>query len=634
MTATGATAVRIRLLLLVTLLGARVASADPLQAVTVFQSGTNGYNTFRIPAIITAKNGDLLAFAEGRKNSSSDTGDIDLVMRRSTDGGLTWGALQVVLNDGVNTAGNPSPVVDQATGNIILLSTHNLGQDTLTEIQNGTSAGTRTVWAQRSTDNGATWSTATEITSSVKSPDWRWYATGPCHAIQLQRGPHAGRLIAGANESGPTSNGALAIYSDDGGVTWTRGVVVESGATFPSETALVELTDGRINMNSRNRGGTTRSRATAYSSNSGQTFSNIGVAPALIDPQVQGSILRYSAVDQGGAQNRILFSNPADPTSRVRMTVRSSFDETATWNAGKIIDRGPSAYSDLVAYGSGQAGVLYEQGNYNKINFAGWGTSWLDDPTVVQLDFNEKPSGTASATAGAMRDGRGYGLNGTAEGAPTYVSGDPRYGSSPALRFAAGSDLVRIGEPANQILDFEADDSFTLEAVFRTTAHGGTSANESGPLISKDVGSLEPSYWLRVDAGKVQFLVSDGTSEPNLSSPVTVNDGQWHHVAAERDAALGQLRLYVDYALVGTVNDTTTGGFGNANDLLVGAFNNAIAGTKQFVGDIDFVRVSAGALPTSGFIQPVPEPAAGMLLAAGILPALLKRNRKGRWSVR
>src|SRR6185295_9612406 len=124
----------------------------------------------------------------------------------------------------------------------------------------------------------------------------------------------------------------------------------------------------------------------------------------------------YSATDKGAAQNRILFSNPADPSSRVRMTVRSSFDETQTWNAGKIIDRSSSAYSDLVAYGAGKAGVLYEQGNYDKINFAAWNPGWLDDPTVVQLEFNEKsPGNTASTATGAIPDTRGYGVHSTAE---------------------------------------------------------------------------------------------------------------------------------------------------------------------------------------------------------------------------
>ena len=604
------------------------AFAGPLEQSTVFAAGDSGYNTFRIPAIVTAANGDLLAFAEGRKNSASDTGDIDLVLRRSIDGGRTWGTLQVVDNDGANTVGNPSPVLDASTGRLLLLSTHNLGQDTQTEIQNGTSDGGRTVWIQQSDDNGATWSSRREITSSVKSPASRWYATGPGHAIQLERGPHAGRLIGGANYNDNTVNGAMGIYSDDGGLTWQRGAAVNASGTInPSESEVVELVDGRLQLNSRNRGGTARSRAVAYSGDGGATFGPKQQAAELIDPIVQGSIARFSAVDNGDAKNRILFANPADASSRINLTVRSSFDETATWNAGKRIYRGPSAYSDLVAYGSDRAGVLYENGAispYEKITFAAWDDGWLEDTAVVQLDFNEASSGVASATPGALKDGRGYGLHGTAIGAPTYVAGDPRFGNGSALHFGTDTDAVRIPDTGISPLDFTAGESFTLDVVFRTTAHGSGGANSSGPLISKDVGPNQPSYWLRVEDGEARFLVSDPSHTASVTSAAVVNDGQWHYLTAIRDADSDQLSIYVDFELAGVAADTTTGGFANASDLMIGAFNSASAGTKQFVGDIDFIRVSAGAIVPIEFSVTVPEPASAAL-AVAILAAGRRR---------
>ncbi|HCO84500.1 MAG TPA: exo-alpha-sialidase, partial [Arenibacter sp.] len=103
---------------------------ESLEALNfVFEGGNEDYKCFRIPAVVTTNNGTLLAFAEGRKNGCSDTGDIDLVMKRSTDGGKTWGKLGVIWHDEGNTCGNPSPVVDRVTGNIFLLSTWNLGTD-------------------------------------------------------------------------------------------------------------------------------------------------------------------------------------------------------------------------------------------------------------------------------------------------------------------------------------------------------------------------------------------------------------------------------------------------------------------------------------------------------------------------
>lgn len=603
------------------------ARAAPLEQSVVFAAGDFGYHTFRIPSIVRATNGDLLAFAEGRKNGSSDTGDIDMVLRRSSDGGRTWGGLQIIGNDGANTFGNPSPVVDASTGRVLLLSTHNLGQDSQTEIQNGTSDGGRTVWVQHSDNNGQTWSAAREITSSVKSPASRWYATGPGHAIQLERGPHAGRLVGGANFNENPTNGAMAIYSDDGGLTWQRGAaVLASGTVNPSESEVVELVDGRVQLNSRNRGGTTRSRAIAYSNDGGATFGPKSQAMTLIDPVVQGSIVRFSAVDRGGVKNQILFANPADPTSRINMTVRSSLDETATWNSGKQIYRGPSAYSDLVAYDGGRAGLLYENGAispYEKITFAAWDDGWLDDKTLVQLDFREQMTGVASAATGALRDARGYGLHGTAIGGPTYVEGDPRFGNGAALRFTNGSDAIRIPDTGISPLDFTPSESFTLDVVFRTTEHGEAGADNSGPLISKDVGANRPSYWLRVEDGKARFLVSDPSNTSFVTSSATVNDGDWHYLTAIRDAELDQLRIYVDFELAGTISDSTTGGFANANDLIVGAFNNATAGTKQFVGDIDFIRVNAGVVEPLKFAI-LPEPAS----ALGLLAALRAGRRR------
>ena len=148
--------------------------------------GQGGYHTYRIPSLIVTTKGTVLAFCEGRKQSASDAGDIDLLLRRSRDGGKTWSAPQVVWDDGPNTCGNPCPVIDAKTGTIWLLLTHNLGSDSESKIVDGTSKGTRTVWVTRSDDDGATWARPVEITSTVKRPDWTWYATGPGVGISLE----------------------------------------------------------------------------------------------------------------------------------------------------------------------------------------------------------------------------------------------------------------------------------------------------------------------------------------------------------------------------------------------------------------------------------------------------------------
>src|SRR5262249_329924 len=162
-------------------------AAGPEQA-PVFVSGQGGYHTYRIPSLLVTQKGTLLAFCEGRKSSSSDTGAIDLLMTRSLDGGKTWTQAQIGWQDSDNTCGNPGPVVEPESGTIWLLMTHNLGPDTEAQILAGTSKGTRTVWLTKSTDDGVTWSKPIDITRDVKKTDWTWYATGPGVGIQTRSG--------------------------------------------------------------------------------------------------------------------------------------------------------------------------------------------------------------------------------------------------------------------------------------------------------------------------------------------------------------------------------------------------------------------------------------------------------------
>src|SRR4051794_6256200 len=148
------------------------AHAADLEQFAVFVSGQGGYHTYRIPSLIATGKGTVLAFCEGRKDGGGDAGDIDLLLRRSHDGGRTWEKPQVIWDDGPNTCGNPCPVSDAKTGTIWLLLTHNLGRDTERMIVDGTSQGTRTVWVTRSSDEGASWSRPEEITAAVKRPNW------------------------------------------------------------------------------------------------------------------------------------------------------------------------------------------------------------------------------------------------------------------------------------------------------------------------------------------------------------------------------------------------------------------------------------------------------------------------------
>jgi sialidase-1 len=155
----------------------------------LFVSGHEGYHTFRIPALVVAPGGVLLAFAEGRRHGRGDAGEIDLVLKRSTDGGATWSPIQIIASERGMTCGNPCPVVDTDTGVIWLPFCKNLADGGETLICQGKAP--RTVWLTHSVDGGVTWARPVEITAAVKQPDWTWYATGPGHGIQLR----SGRLV-------------------------------------------------------------------------------------------------------------------------------------------------------------------------------------------------------------------------------------------------------------------------------------------------------------------------------------------------------------------------------------------------------------------------------------------------------
>ena len=364
----------------------RANAAEPLRQ-DVFVAGQGGYHTYRIPSLIVTTNGTLLAFCEGRKHSRSDTGDIDLLLKRSADGGKTWSTPQVVWDDGPNTCGNPCPVVDEQTGAIWLLLTHNPGDTGEGQIKEHKPGGTRTVWVSRSEDDGKTWSAPTDITTSTKDASWGWYATGPGVGIQLRRGPHRGRLMIPCDHSFPgtrqpaegraVEDGSHVIYSDDHGQTWKLG-----GTARPqvNESQVVELADGEggLLLNMRTTSKANR-RAQSLSRDGGQTWTAPEYHAQLVEPRCQASLLRYDWPN-GTEAGRILFSNPAG-TGRTNLTVRVSRDDGKTWPLARTLYEGPSAYSCLAVLPDKSIGCLYECGRtnaYEKITFARFPLGWLE----------------------------------------------------------------------------------------------------------------------------------------------------------------------------------------------------------------------------------------------------------------
>jgi sialidase-1 len=345
-------------LLLILLLAAVPACAGELAGQRdVFVSGEDGYDTYRIPALAVTKSGTVLAFCEGRRKNQSDSGDIDMLVKRSEDNGETWGAQQVVWDDGANTCGNPSPVLDRESGTVWLLMTWNLGSDHEQGIIARTSKDTRRVFATSSADDGRTWAAPKEITEAVKPPEWTWYATGPGAGIQMTGGAHAGRLVVPCDhiESGGDHYFSHVIFSDDHGATWRLGGNTPQHQV--NECEVVELKDGALMLNMRNYDKRQHARQVALSEDGGATWTSQRFDETLVEPICQASTHRV-----GGC---ILFANPADAEKRVNMTVRVSEDEGKSWAGALTLYPGPSAYSDLAQLADGRAACLYECGERN-----------------------------------------------------------------------------------------------------------------------------------------------------------------------------------------------------------------------------------------------------------------------------
>ncbi len=364
-----------------------IAAAEPVET-DVFNAGADGYHTYRIPALVATKNGALIAICEGRKAGRGDHGDVDLVQKRSTDGGKTWGPLELIHEEGGTakvTIGNPCPVIDHDTGTIWLPFTRENDR----------------VFILSSTDDGRTWSKPHDITSDAKKSDWNWYATGPGNGIQLATGKYKGRLVIPCdhrvNGNKDDKNGweqagrSHVIYSDDHGQTWQLGGFTDFGM---NECAVVELADGTLMLNSRSYRGKA-CRGISLSKDGGATWEPTYDDPALVESVCQASLIRNSwlkAPTQGLSETSntptrsvseglLIFSNPAVPKGRSHLTVRVSLDEGKTWPYSRLICEGSSAYSALAALPSGEIGLLYERDDYKHLTLARFSAAWLMEKT-------------------------------------------------------------------------------------------------------------------------------------------------------------------------------------------------------------------------------------------------------------
>ncbi|MFF0064116.1 LamG-like jellyroll fold domain-containing protein [Streptomyces sp. NPDC005279] len=570
-------------------------SADALTGTEqiLFRSGTAGYGCFRIPSLVRTKAGTLLAFTEGRKSPScADRGAIDIVVRRSTNEGRTWGPVRVALSGSESdreapyTRGNASPVADGTTGEVFLLST--------SEPATAEPGGKRLPWLQRSTDDGLSFDTPVPL-PRFSGGDVGWYGTGPAHGIQLRNGPAKGRLVVGAYES-PTSHSQYVglIYSDDHGAHWKTSETADSfekDVLLPGEPAVAELDDGGVYIAARNNTDAGH-RSHAVSTDGGVTVPAQRLVPGLVTPQVQGSVLALRQTYRSVPGDTLVFAAPSHATDRQSMRIRYSTDRGATWRdaSGGLINNKRAGYSDMAELGDGQLGLVYEGGtdfSAANIYFNRFTPGSVGVPGTFTGSLNPQPSPPAGRTT----------PDSGPEANDAYLGGSSALGAG---RFGQGLALDGTGDfadlPYTPSLDPGAGD-VTYSFFFRYSATA--SSPQQALMWAYGFGTGKPQLWIRAQPAQDRILALAETAAgsvqiplPDAGTSTAYGDGAWHQLSLVRSA--DQIRISVDgrvpaiaTGVTGSLTDTRAKG---VDGIRLGAKPDAGAG-EYFTGSIDEFRV-------------------------------------------
>jgi choline dehydrogenase-like flavoprotein len=440
-------------------------AAEPvLEKTDLFLAGQDGYKLYRIPGIVVTERGTVLAYCEARKSDSGDWGPIDVLLRRSTDGGRTWqprqqlvhlegelpinpvAAAQNLDKPGDNTVNNPVAIVDRQTGAVHFLYCLEYMR----------------CFYMRSDDDGVTWTEPVEITDTFEAfrseYDWKVLATGPAHGIQLTTGQHQGRLIVpvwlslGTGGHAHRPSVTATIFSDDHGKTWRRGDIAVPDTPefiYPNETVVVQLADGRVMLNSRSESKRHR-RLVTISPDGATRWSKPHFDDALVEPICMAAIVRVHE-PKGEQPGVIAFSNPhnlsrhdgkdiaGQPRDRVNVSIKLSYDEGQSWPVSRTIEEGFSGYSDLAALPDGTILCFYERGSTDgqsiyrtgRLTVARFNEQWVQSADICIYGGT---SGGVVAAVQAARMGKrvmlvepGRHLGGMTSGGLSAVDiGDPR----------------------------------------------------------------------------------------------------------------------------------------------------------------------------------------------------------------
>jgi sialidase-1 len=370
-----------------------VAAEGGLEQTDLFEAGQGGYELYRIPGIVATPSGTLLAYCEARKSAKADWGHIDILMRRSTDGGKTWEPARQIVQlegrfernpaavaqrlgkEGEITINNPVAIVDAKQKLVHMLYCVEYNR----------------LFHMTSSDEGKSFSKPVELTSIIEGyrPNYEWqsFAVGPGHGIQLANGRLLAAIWLSTGKGGHAHRPSVVstIYSDDGGKTWERGEIVageQRPLVNPSESVLVELSDGRVMINMRSES-TERRRAYSVSEDGKSGCSEPKFDEALLEPVCMASLVRLSALESDRAtESAIVCANPSTEKGRKNLSIKLSLDDGATWPVVRVLEPGASAYSDLAVGPDASIFCFYERGRgdgnaYRRLTLARFDLSWI-----------------------------------------------------------------------------------------------------------------------------------------------------------------------------------------------------------------------------------------------------------------
>ena len=383
-------------------LAAAVPAAAGPEKIDVFTEGQGGFASYRIPGLVVSARGTVLAYAEARKFTAADRGELEIHLRRSTDGGRSFGAPRQIAHLGPRLPRNPhmpedkrrkdmgSPA-EQTVNNPMLIATREGPVHLVYCVEY------QLVFHSRSEDDGVSWSSPVEITATLdrfrSEVPWQAVATGPGHGIQLRNG----RLVVpiwlanyDKDPAPPRRRGCAVIYSDDQGATWQRG---DLAMTIGGETSVAELADGRVVLSSRNTDPRNR-RAVVESADGATGWSAPRFLEEVLEPGCMAGLVSHPGVP-GRNRPLLLHSSPhttrREHRERKHVSIYVSADDGRTWPVRKLLQEGPSAYSDLAVLPDGTILCLYENGRpgdprrggdwaYARITLARLPLAWLGDP--------------------------------------------------------------------------------------------------------------------------------------------------------------------------------------------------------------------------------------------------------------